>query len=128
MGYELHIVRFSNQKRTSISLKEWTEYLKQDSSLIENQEEEDTFLWIGHPIKKQENERPWLRYFEGRISTRKPDEFLILKMFEIAENLNAKISDDEDILDFTYKIEIEKDCQRILQRFNQVKKPWWKFW
>lgn len=131
MGYELHIARGSSGTSSGdISLEEWKEYIKSDDSLIEKAEDAGVYLWMAHPLGGIEGQKPWLRYGEGQISTRKPDEFLTLKMFEIAEKLHANVSNDEDILDLAYKEELEVDIQKILARHQRKSssKSWWKFW
>ncbi len=126
MGYEIHIQRSENHP---ISKDEWEEYVKHDSDISIADELSKNYLWHAHPLGGIEGQTPWLNYANGKISTRKPDEFVTLKMFEIAKKLKAQLSDDENILTSDYKSELEKDTQRILTKVNKpVGKPWWKFW
>lgn len=123
MGYEIHIQR---SETNPISQAEWVAYVKQDSDISLEDELLQNYLWHAHPLGGIDDETPWFSYAHGKISTRKPDEFLTLKMFEIADKLKAQLSDDENILTNDYRNELEKDTQRILNK--TVDKPWWKFW
>ncbi|MBK9289703.1 MAG: hypothetical protein IPN38_19070 [Flavobacteriales bacterium] len=92
MGYERHILRNSKHgDDSSITLEEWMTYVATDPSLKTSGDDPMIFNWTEHPVGTIEGDLPWLHYRDGRISTRHPDEYLSLKMFEIAEKLNAQL-------------------------------------
>ena len=105
MGYEIYIER---RKGKHISLNEWEDFIKLDSSIEKSEEESKIYYWKLHPINIEEKDTPWLIYSEGRISTRKPDEFITLKMFQIANKLGADLLDDEGELGEEYREGIRK--------------------
>ena len=124
MGYELHIHRPSQP----ISQQEWEAYVQKDSSLTREEAHSTLYFWQAHPLGGIEGETPWLHFSQNRISTRKPDSFLSLKMFEIAEALQAVLSNDEAPLDALYREELWEETQHSLRQSNSSKQPWWKFW
>lgn len=127
MGYEQHIKRLNAKKK--ISLKELVYVINLDNSLSFYDEENNIIQWNKHPLGGIDGEMPLMYYSEGWISSRHPDEFVTLKMFELAKKLNANLCDDESIFDNDYQIEIENYCSKTLKRHQQkVNKPWWIFW
>lgn len=124
MGYEIYIRRDENL--SVIEESEWKSYTNSDDSLSVSSEEMDVYNWNEHPLGGIEAQTPWLRFSEGQISTKNPDEFLTLKMFEIAESLNANLYDDEAMLEHDDKKELERETKNILTGSNS--KPWWRFW
>lgn len=129
MGYSLHIER---QQETGefepISVQEWEALIASDPGLESGAEDPMVCLWKQHPLGGIAGNIPYFAYASGRISTRKADEFVSLKMFEIAEKLQASLMDDEDVLDEQDRKVLEEDCNRILQkRQASRKKAWWRF-
>ena len=132
MGYELRICRYGNVDRERpITLEEWINYINSDPSLEQKDDEPGYCEWNGHPEGYIEGSRPWLRYSEGCISTRHPDEYLTLKMYEIAEKLKTELSNDEAVLDDVYRQELEDFVKKSTSNRTEPggkKKNWWRFW
>lgn len=127
MGYQQHIIKSSNNGQ--ISFEEFQKVIQNDQSLLALETDSNTIQWNEHPLGGIEGNTPLLFYSAGRISSRKLDEFITKKMFEIADILEARLVDDEDVLDDKYRNEIEQSCQNILRRHQRNEsKPWWKFW
>lgn len=126
MGYEIYIRRDENSH--AIAESEWKSYVNSDASLSLSSDKMGICNWNEHPLGGIEAQTPWLRFSEGQISTKNPDEFLTLKMFEIAESLNANLYDDEAMLEDDYKNELERDTKNILNKSITNSKPWWRFW
>lgn len=124
MGYEIYIRRDENS--SAIIESEWKSYINSDNSLSVSSDEIGICNWNEHPLAGIEAQTPWLRFSEGQISTKNPDEFLTLKMFEIADSLNANLYDDEAMLENDYKEELKRETKSILTKSNS--KPWWRFW
>ena len=95
MGYNLHITRakfYCENYGQWISAEEWLRYVEKDPELKLTGYNGVYFaLWSG----KSEYPDPWLNWFEGNISSKNPDDLLIDKMVEIANNLNAKVQGDD---------------------------------
>ncbi len=106
VGYEQHL--FRSQENKQISYEEYEELIKTDNSLIYAEGHEHTIEWTGHPLGGIEGETPRLFFGQGRISTRHPDEFVTKKMFEIAEQMNASLGDDEGAFDHIIDEKIEE--------------------
>ena len=95
MGYELHITRkryYWDDGSDDISEAEWAAIIGSDPEL-------EPYPGIGpHGARwngKSEYPDPWFNWFEGRISTKNPDEPIILKMLKIAKELGAKVQGDD---------------------------------
>lgn len=101
MGYELNIVRDKNNR---ISLQEWQNYIAQDSEFKSISEYSasvgldvltfstpDAGLWIS-----EKGEIPFT-FYEGRgeITVKNPDQWIIDKMIQISETLNAQVVGEE---------------------------------
>ena len=96
MGWELHIVRTENwfdSASDPISREEWLQLVNDDEELtIDNVNGDSYAIWSG----QSEHDEPWLGWYDGRISTKNPDEALYCKMLQVAERLNAIVVDDDD--------------------------------
>lgn len=147
MGYDLHIVRKNNwddfDEETNITLNEWLYYVENDGELeLTNsngttpaeeqsfQNKPGYFEWNAHPVYKEKNARPWFEYWRGRISTKNPDDQIVLKMLAIAEKLNAKVQGDDG--EFYDENEVSKIIHINNHQYDSLnpvkKKVWWKFW
>lgn len=96
MGWELHIVRtecWFDSASDPISREEWLQLVNDDEELIIDNVNGDSYaIWSG----QSEHDEPWLGWYDGRISTKNPDEALYCKMLQVAEKLNAIVVDDDD--------------------------------
>jgi hypothetical protein len=127
VGYEQHL--FRSQEKKQISHEEYQDLIRTDDSLIHAEGYDHTIEWTGHPLGGIEGEAPRLFFGQGRISTRHPDEFVTKKMFELAEQLNASLGDDEGVFDHDHRQKIEESCKRILERVKrEPKRSKWRFW
>ncbi|MEZ7799379.1 hypothetical protein ABUS55_22900 [Citrobacter pasteurii] len=95
MGWELHIVRtecWFDSARDPISREEWLQLVNDDEELtIDNVNGDSYAIWSG----QSEHDKPWLGWYDGRISTKNPDEALYCKMLQVADKLNAIVVDDD---------------------------------
>ncbi|MBC8952709.1 hypothetical protein [Xenorhabdus sp. PB62.4] len=98
MGWELHITRaecWASNEDCQISSAEWLELIAEDDELfIDEINGQFHARWTGKSI----HEEPWLDWYDGNIYTKHPDTALYCKMLQIAEELNAKVVDDDDRL------------------------------
>jgi len=108
-GYDLHITRASDwaeSKKSPISLKEWTEFIKTDKEFrpVEAAEAKNPHTGEVITLKAEgmavwtdpKNKSEW--YFchhEGEISVKNPAERVIARMKTVAQKLKAKVIDDE---------------------------------
>ncbi|HHQ4053701.1 TPA: hypothetical protein ACSP0P_004571 [Citrobacter freundii] len=96
MGWELHIVRteyWFDSASDPISREEWLQLVNDDEELIIDNVNGDSYaIWS----RQSEHDEPWLSWYDGRISTKNPDEALYCKMLQVAEKLNAIVVDDDD--------------------------------
>ena len=147
MAYSVNIVRRNNwedpDEESNISLKEWLQYIETDDELTAPAEGSLTDVnreyyqqkpgyceWTSHSAYKEPFARPWFDYYNGQIVSENVDDETILKMIEIAENLNARVQGQDG------EVYIEDDVMRVQTKGNDVsirevrasKKPWWKFW
>lgn len=94
MGYDLHITRrqsWSDGDGPEITKEEWLAYVARSSDLESPDPESDYVLWRG----ESKHEIPWLCWGFGNISTKNPDRALIVKMIQIARDLNARVEGDD---------------------------------
>jgi hypothetical protein len=102
MGYDFHIRRRSGWARPSdqhITLEQWHAVVAADPELKRSDHEPTVAYWIASPVNPNDS----LRLVEGRISTERPDNALIVKMIELAGKLGAQVvggpEEEEYILD-----------------------------
>ena len=95
MGYDVHITRAENwceNEGHEISLAEWQALVDHDPELRPDPENGPCYaIWGAHPG----NSDAWLRWDEGNISTKYPDEPLLAKMIQIAGALGVRVQGDE---------------------------------
>ncbi len=93
MGYNLYITRakyWAENVNCYITAREWLEVVEKDPSLTLNTENGLYHtLWSGE-------ENYWLDWFDGNIYTKYPDENLIKKMHEIAQDIGAQVHGEDD--------------------------------
>lgn len=111
MGYEVHITRktewFDNDG-PAISIEEWLGYVASDPEMradgyAEVKTPEGTLridddgiaVWIAYPGHCKNGNMAWFCHFEDRITVKNPDESILVKMYEIASKLEAKVQGDE---------------------------------
>ncbi|UBZ13699.1 hypothetical protein LDL77_17670 [Flagellimonas marinaquae] len=127
MGYQIHI--FRPKEANVISYEELKKLIDSDDSLLLSESSINEILWVDHPLGGIDGHTPVLYFEEKRISSRHPDEFVTKKMFDMAQQINAALGDDEEAFDDNYRLEIDKSCENILRRNNRKSnKPKWKFW
>lgn len=96
MGYDLHITRAENwfeNEGFQIAREEWDVYVKSDAELEIDNENEGSVNWNSALYEK--DYAPWYNWFEGNISTKNPEDAVIVKMFKIAVALNARVQGDD---------------------------------
>lgn len=145
MGYDLHITRKEHwsEEGADISLDEWLSYIKADPELelsdaysikvpgseTESQPAPGFCEWTAHPA----DERPWLDYWEGNISTKNPDDATIRKMLSVAVSLDASVQGDDGE---RYQVTADNKISYYHKAADGPatdtntgrKKPKWKFW
>jgi hypothetical protein len=108
-GYDLHITRardWTESKKTPITLKDWTEFIKSDKEfrLVEAAEAKNPKT--GEVIKlKAEGMAVWtdpkdksecyFYYHESEISVKNPEDRVIAKMKSVAQKLKARVVGDD---------------------------------
>lgn len=148
MGYDIHITRqqnwFDEDETKHISLKEWTDFVAADPDMrLDNYaeatttngdtirvESEGLSVWTKYSGNGLNDNYAWFDYNRGNIVCKNPDDEIIHKMLDIAEQLQAKVQGDEGEVyghsaDGTISYKHLTDSHNK-QAVNQ--KPWWKFW
>jgi hypothetical protein len=94
MGYDLHITRrdaWADAGR-DIPLEEWLTLVGADPELrLRTDHGTGDVMWTGGPDRRER----WLRWDDGNVSTKNPDEALVAKMVAIAERLQAHVQGDD---------------------------------
>lgn len=138
MGYDVHVTRrnqWSDEHGDEITRAEWLAYVGADSSMrlekkaiVRNAEgaefsvEDETLaVWKDWPNRQEGRNEAWMWLGHGNVMAKNPDEFMLRKMFLIADALGAKVQGDEGE---TYNSlgQMETPQRRAGGR------PWWKFW
>lgn len=137
MGYDIHITRqenwFDQNNTKKISLDEWTAYVGNDPEMrLDNFAEATTSseeiiqiennglaVWTGYSGNGLNNNFACFNYNNGNIICKNPDDEILSKMLNIAQQLGAKVQGDEGEL-------YEQSTNKLSDRDQQ--KPWWKFW
>jgi hypothetical protein len=95
MGYDIHITRAENWAENisfEITAQEWLEIIKGDPELIPFPENGEYFvIWRGA------NKYPdtWFNWNQGNIFTKYPDKATFMKLYQIAQKLNAQVQGDD---------------------------------
>ncbi len=136
MGYELSIQR--EDESNKIKVDEWRSYIDSDDDFSHTSKfsadlGNGKILTIPTPNagiwKTDKGAVPFTFYEEyGWVSVKNPDPWIIEKMIQIADNLNAIVKGEEDEL---YDADYLKNVTR---QFNEIRSPeiskkkWWKIW
>lgn len=96
MGYELHITRrvFHADDGSDITKQEWDAFVEQRPELELSEQHGGGMFFYSWSIGSSYDE-PWLQWFEGSISTKNPDEPMIIEMVAIAKHFNANVQGDD---------------------------------
>jgi predicted extracellular nuclease len=131
MGYNLYITRKENwideDDSNSISVTEWTEYVKSDSEMrLDNfaeattkngeyvrVETEGVSVWTKYSKDGLDGNHAWFSPTNGNIVVKNPDIEIRNKMIDIAGQLKAKVQGDDGEFYHTKETLAEK-------------RPWWK--
>ncbi len=110
MGYDVHITRkenwFDQDKKKSIALKEWINYIQSDKEmeLVNEAVHQSTQLtyqnsglaiWTGYSGHGHNHNYAWFDFRNGNIVIKNPDTEIINKVRKIAEQLKASVQGDE---------------------------------
>ena len=97
MGQDLHITRSQDWTETgtlAISEAEWRSLVESDAELAADPENgPNAAVWTAHPDGGGD---AWLDWSAGNVYTTDADEALLDKMYKIAEQLAARVVDDEN--------------------------------
>ncbi len=96
MGYDLHITRktnWSDGDGPTISLAEWQQLVERDAELSAYLEVDEASRGKVASYRDQEGA---LRWDDGEVLTKNPDESLLIKMVAIAAALDARVLGDDD--------------------------------
>jgi hypothetical protein len=63
-----------------------------DDGSVLRVEEEGIAVWTGHPARPEE---AGFTYEPGRVVVKSPDEHMVRRMREVAENLGARVQGDD---------------------------------
>ena len=95
MGYDVHITRaedWAMNEGHEITAREWHELIRRDADLrLAGYNGPHFVIWNAHPLDNE----AWLDLVRGNITTKAPDEPLLRKMLEIAQQLNANVQGDD---------------------------------
>lgn len=78
-------------------------------------------VWTSYSKNELDDNYAWFDFRSGNVTVKNPDEEVINKMIDIAEQLNAKVQGDDGE---TYDT---KNLTKDNPGTND-KRPWWKFW
>ena len=111
MGYDVHITRaddWTESQTRPIALDEWTGYITSDPEMrLDNSAEADVegnvisyeneglAVWTEYSGHGVNGNMAWFDYREGRIVVKNPDEEILGKMKQIAEELKGRVIGDE---------------------------------
>jgi len=127
MGVELYITRaedWAENDGQKISSKEWMELVDSDPELTLSPENGEYFvIWSA----ASEYEDPWLDWCDGNISTKWPDTALYKKMLSLADQLGAKVQDDDGTV-YPDQVHWEFNPNQLPEDAHTTGKPWWRFW
>jgi hypothetical protein len=139
MGYEVHITRkarWSDDEGPAISLKEWLEFVSSDSEMradgyaeaqtpdgVLRIEDPSIAVWTAFPDHGGDGNMAWFWRFQDNISVKNPDEAILVKMYQIASSLNARVQGDEGEAYGPDGKPEGTDASSSASR----QKPWWKF-
>ncbi len=94
MGYDLHITRAEHWSNADnqISAREWLELVKEDPELIPSPEHGEYFvIWRGTSYYPE----TWFNWQDGNVYTKNPDKATLLKLYQMAQKLNAQLQGDD---------------------------------
>jgi len=101
MGYEIHITRracWIDEDGPSINLDEWKALIMGDPEM--RWEEPADAVWIAYSKQGRDGALFYLG-LTGDIIVKNPDKAILVKMYQIAQKLSAKVQGDEqEIYDF----------------------------
>lgn len=112
MGYEVHITRkdfWADDEGPVISLDEWRQYISSDAEMrLDGYAESQTpdgatirvdnpgiAVWTAYSGHGVNGNMAWFCHFDDRIAVKNPDEEILVKMHQIASELNAKVQGDD---------------------------------
>lgn len=149
MGYDLHITRqqgwFDEDETKQITLQEWLDLVATDPDMrLDNYaeatttdekatirvESEGLSVWTKYSGNGVRGNYAWFYYSRGNIVCKNPDDEILDKMLEIAEQLQAKVQGDESEI-YDRSADGTITCKHLTDSHSKQpgdKKPWWKFW
>jgi hypothetical protein len=132
VGYDVSIVRYHGDDVIDIAESEWLEYIKSDPELEPSEISHDSTYWEWNAHSKYQDPtegRPWFHYGCGQIYSKNPDGEVLVKMFQIATCLKAKVQgQDGEFYDEGGRQMIDKTQLNKPVRSIAIRKPWWRFW
>jgi len=130
MGYNLHITRaehFHESEQRPVTADEWLALVAGDPELRIVGDNGPYFAdWSG-PCSYPHGS--WFNLRKGQIETKNPDRAILRKMLELASQLEAKVQgDDGELYTKAEDISSDEEMERLLNRVQKPKRPWWQFW
>jgi len=112
MGYEVYITRASDWVESNeqpIALEEWLSYIENTPDMkhdgyaeatspngdIIRYENEGLSVWTGYSKNGLDGGKAWFDYRDGNIIVKNPDSEILVKMYEIAQELEAMVQGDD---------------------------------
>jgi len=142
MGYEVYITRASDWVESNeqpIALEEWLSYIENTPDMKHDGYAEATSpngdiiryenvglsVWTGYSKNGLDGGKAWFDYRDGNIIVKNPDSEILVKMYEIAQELEAMVQGDDGEV---YDENGQSNWQGKNVSVETEKKPWWKFW
>lgn len=111
-GYDVHITRrkvWSDDKGPAITLKEWQTLVASDSEMrLDGYAEAETTagnklrvqsdglaVWTKYSGHGKSGNMAWFHWRRGEIAVKNPDREILIKMFQVAKKLGAKVQGDD---------------------------------
>jgi len=137
MGYDIHVTRrqnWSDKEGEDISLPEWLDLVRTDPELrldgyaetdltsgdLIRLEDSSMAVWLKYSKHGVDGNMAWFYHSSGNVMSKDPDEEIRQKMWQLAEQLSAKVQGDEGEL-------YGPDGKEIVVLAPPAK-PWWRVW
>lgn len=128
MGYYLYITRredHGDEDGPEITAEEWLEYIRDDRELDLAGINGDYFTYWSGPSAHPE---AWFNWMGGDIHAKNPDDAMIEKMVQIANELNAKVQGDDGEIYLSGGVILNGPKVADVQQSTTPKSWWRRLW
>ena len=143
MGYDVHITRkedWSDEDGPDIAIDEWLSLVNGDPEMrldgfAETQTAEGSLVrmesaglsvWTAYSGHEEDGNKAWFDYHSGGITVKNPDKEILIKMWQLAQQLSATVQGDEGE-QYDQSGSVIGAGATKAEAIN-VSKPWWKLW